>query len=387
MIKHIFKLIWNKKGSNALMVLEIFLSFLVLFAALGYVIFNTEKLGTPLGFETENRWMISLDKIYKLDSLEADAVMKNLKRDLLDQEEIEAATFAPYASPFVLSQSRTGTEVNGFRIQALIMETDIYFQEVMNSKMVEGRWFTEEDLNAAIPTVIVNKKFIDEYYKGQSMIDSTFLFDDPVKIVGVIDHYRYLGEFSETEPMVFLLKDFTLNDSHVILKMKQGTPTSYEETLAKVIQASTNTNGSIIQSLEKKRKENSRESWVMLIALMFICGFLCLNVALGLFGVLWYNINKRKAEIGLRQALGAHSFDISKQFILEILILTGLALAIGIFFAIQIPLLNVTEFKDVIFYKAIFYASLIILTLVFICALFPSFQAAKITPANSLHED
>jgi len=55
MIKHIFKLIWNKKGSNALMLLEIFLSFLVLFAVVGYVLYNVTNIKTPIGFETEDR--------------------------------------------------------------------------------------------------------------------------------------------------------------------------------------------------------------------------------------------------------------------------------------------------------------------------------------------
>ena len=108
---------------------------------------------------------------------------------------------------------------------------------------------------------------------------------------------------------------------------------------------------------------------------------------MGLFGVLLYNINKRKSEIGLRQALGAHSFDISKQFITEILVLTSIALIVGIFFAIQVPLLKITEYPNALFYKAIVYAFLIIMALVFLCALFPSIQAAKITPAESLHDD
>ena len=120
---------------------------------------------------------------------------------------------------------------------------------------------------------------------------------------------------------------------------------------------------------------------------MSVCIFLCLNVALGLFGVLWYNINKRRSEIGLRQAIGAHGSDITKQFILEILILTGFAIGLGIFFAIQIPLLDVTEYPDSLFYKAIVYATLIILVLVLMCALLPSLQAAKIRPAIALHED
>jgi len=153
------------------------------------------------------------------------------------------------------------------------------------------------------------------------------------------------------------------------------------------VNTTTKSTGSVIHSLAKRKVDNSRESWLMLIALLSICGFLCLNVALGLFGVLSYAINKRKSEIGLRQALGAHGFDITKQFILEILILAGVSILLGTFFAIQIPILKITEYPDVFFYKAIGYSTGIILLLVFTCALFPSLQAARITPANSLHED
>jgi len=60
---------------------------------------------------------------------------------------------------------------------------------------------------------------------------------------------------------------------------------------------------------------------------------------------------------------------------------------VGLFFAVQVPLLKLTEYSDSMFYQAMGYASLVIFTLVFICALFPSFQAAKITPASALHED
>lgn len=387
MIKHILKLIWNKKGSNALMILEIFLSFIVLFCALSFTLFNTSKFNEPMGLETKDRWMISLDEIWKLDSLEAANILTNLKNNLMDLEEIEEVTFTNFASPFSNSRSSNGTDLNGFHIQSILVSPDLKFKDVMNSNIIEGRWFNEDDFNAAVEPILVNKEFMDQYYPGKSMIDSTILYDDPKKIIGVVEAYRYNGEFSESEPTSFWLTSYTENTEFVVCKMKPGTPTSFEEELAKVVLSSTKKPGSIIENLEKSRKDNSRQSWLLIIAILSVCGFLCLNVAMGLFGVLMYNINKRKSEIGLRQALGANSFEIGKQFITEILILTLVSLIIGIFFAIQIPLLKVTEYPSALFYKAIIYASGIIILLVFICALFPSIQASKFTPADSLHED
>jgi putative ABC transport system permease protein len=387
MIKHIIKLIWNKKKSNALMILEIFLSFLVLFFVLSYFFFNMELVNKPLGFETKDRWMINLDNIDQKDSLDIVLTMNNLKANLLAEDNILDATFIKSIAPFTNNGWIDGNDENGFEISSLVVPCDYKMAEVMNMNILEGRWFTEEDLSAAIEPLVVNKNFIEKYYPKSSMIDSLIYFGGQRKIIGVVDEFRYPGEFEEPHEITFKLYPFIENYDNVILKMKPNITASFEERLSNIVNTTTKTTGSVILNLEKRRIVNGRNSWVLIIALLSICGFLCLNVALGLFGVLWYNINKRKSEIGLRQALGAHSLDIMKQFIIEILIITLFAIIIGIFFAIQIPLLKVTEYPDILFYKSILYTTLIILILVSVCALFPSIQAARITPATSLHED
>ena len=281
----------------------------------------------------------------------------------------------------------TSNDDNGFEITSLVIPVDIHLDEVMDLNVIEGRWFDEADIVNRDDLMIVNKAFMEKYFPEKSMVDSTLIFDGDRKIIGVVNAYRYNGQFSEDEPTALNLRPSVDNREVVLLDMKSAVPAAFEEKLAGIVAQVTKTTGSTIERLDKLQAKNSRESWLMLIAMLTVCGFLCLNVALGLFGVLWYNINKRKSEIGLRQALGAHGSDITKHFILEILILTGIALVIGIFFAIQIPLLKVTEYEPSLFYKSIIYSTLIIMSLVFLCALMPSLQAARITPADSLHED
>ena len=60
-----------------------------------------------------------------------------------------------------------------------------------------------------------------------------------------------------------------------------------------------------IEHLTNKRKSINYFALVPMIVLLIVACFLIINVALGLFGVLWYNINKRRGEIGLRRAVGA----------------------------------------------------------------------------------
>lgn len=388
MITQILKQIWNKKASNALMLLEILLTFLVLFFAIAYTISQWNKVNRPLGFDHEQRYMLKMShEIFNQDSAFKAQMVENLKEDLLNYDGVESVSFLQHVAPFQNNNSSSSSDDMGFEMNSKIMFVDTDYASTMNVTPTRGRWFNEDDLLDKSNPVIVNQKFIDEYFPEKDMLDSILLFSGERRLVGIVDEIRYLGEFSEVEPTLYVVQPQTDNYHHVLIKMKDRLQAKDEPKLASIIAQSTGFSSSTLVNLEETKRERSRNNWIMLIAILSICGFLCVNVALGLFGVMSYNISKRKAEIGLRQALGAHTTDITKQFIIEALILAGFAVVVGVFFAVQIPLLKVTEYPDGIFYQSIIYSSLIILGLVLICALLPSIQAATITPANSLHED
>jgi len=128
-------------------------------------------------------------------------------------------------------------------------------------------------------------------------------------------------------------------------------------------------------------------TYVPIIILLSVCSFLIFNVLLGLFGILWTNINKRKNEIGLRRALGATQSGIAQQFIGEVVVITTFAIIIGIFFSIQFPLLNVFGVDKSVYFLAILASIILIYLVVMLCSFYPSNQASKIHPATALHED
>ncbi len=49
MIRHVFKLIWNRKRTNFLMMTEIFVSFLVLFAVVALGVYTADNWRRPIG--------------------------------------------------------------------------------------------------------------------------------------------------------------------------------------------------------------------------------------------------------------------------------------------------------------------------------------------------
>ena len=65
----------------------------------------------------------------------------------------------------------------------------------------------------------------------------------------------------------------------------------------------------------------------------------------------------------------------------------GLAIFLGLFFAIQLPLMNVFDVADSNYYWSMIFTSLLIISVVLLCAFYPSRQAANIHPALALHEE
>ena len=60
MTHHVLKMVWNRKRANALIVAEIFLSFLVLFGVLTLASTAIGSVRQPLGFDWRGVWNVSV---------------------------------------------------------------------------------------------------------------------------------------------------------------------------------------------------------------------------------------------------------------------------------------------------------------------------------------
>jgi putative ABC transport system permease protein len=142
-----------------------------------------------------------------------------------------------------------------------------------------------------------------------------------------------------------------------------------------------------IRHLPDMKTAKNNITLVPMIVLLVIAGFLIFNVALGLFGVLWYNINQRRSEIGLRRAIGASGGAVSRQLVAEATVLATISMVVGAFFAVQFPLLGVFGVPAATYIFAIVLAVAFVYLLVILCALYPGSQAAAIYPAVALYEE
>ena len=384
MISHLFKLIWNKKKTHALLIVEIWASFMVLFGLATLIVVNVGNYREPLGFTYENVWAIGLKA--NQDTTEIADKLQRVQQRLKAYTEVESVSRMSNNFPFSANTMNNGVEYNKRKVMADFYVTDENFAKTLAIPVAAGRWYRNADSVGKFTPVIINQKTKEGLFGDENPLGK--VIGEKFKVVGVVDNFKAKGEFMTNKPALFeLVKTDAIWNDTMLIKVRPGTDAVFEAKIVKDI-ASMMTGWSVeVDYLTDSRKNQSNLVLVPIIIALIVCSFLLINVALGLFGVLNLSIAKRRGEIGLRRALGATGSRISAQFISEIWVLATFAMLIGLLFAAQFPLLNVFDLQASIYIIAIVIAVLIIYAIVTLCALFPSRQAAMIQPAVALHEE
>lgn len=388
MIRQILRLIWNKKHNNTLLFLEIFFAFIILFGVFTIVTRFMRMYQTPLGFDTENIWLVNTNFDQTQDTAAMKEMKLRLKNELVSKPEILAASFTGFVTPLGYANWTTSTDANGFSISTKMVFGDRDYLDVMGMELVQGRWFDESDRDARYTPVVISNRFYNESFQGKNLTDSVYTIDGENKIVGVVRHFKYQGDFTNEDNVTFFYQEADhMEMPNLLLRIAPGTPVTFEEEVNRTIAEISKTQNFTIEQLHATRSRKARQVWIPITALLSVCAFLVINISMGLFGVLWYSISKRKSEIGLRRTLGATKAEITTQFVAEVTLVSLAGILLGLIFAIQMPLLKVFPIEHINYYIGMGLSAGLILLLVLLCSIYPSIQASRIHPALALHEE
>ncbi|RYY26751.1 MAG: FtsX-like permease family protein [Chitinophagaceae bacterium] len=395
MVRHLFKMIWNKKKQNMLLMVEMLASFMVVFAVFTLLVYNYQNYRRNLGFEPGDVWVINFNNSENVNDLDTIMMLREAVRNQLkSMPEIKSVSYSSANVPFSMS-THNGSLTHGKQtvpgVNRYTGEDD--YDDVLNLEIKEGRWFNKADFGAKDNAVVINASLKERLFGSASPIDKYIGDvsgeDRRNKIIGVVADTKFKGDFQAVEYDMFHRADTSAYRglNQVIVKVIPGAGADFEGRLHRTMSSATKNANVEIEHLSEKREARNNLSLVPMIILLIVAGFLIINVALGLFGVLWYNISKRKGEIGLRRAVGASGLSISKQLVGEALVLSTLSLIIGSFFVVQFPLLHLFDLPSGVYLIAWLLSLLFIYLLVMLCAFYPGRQAAGINPAVALHEE
>lgn len=393
MLRHLAKLVWNRKGANFLIIVEIFFSFLVVFVVATLGLYIWDNLQAPLGFSYENVMAVTVDTQAPEDR--ADAAQMATFEQILQ----EARTLPPVlaaASSMVLPY-RTGgwTSVatfGGRRIETDMDLVSLDFERTLGLRLIAGRFFAAGDEALDWQPVVINAAMAREAYGDRDPLG--LVFGDPstdgsepeLRVIGVVEAFRKDGELSKPGNFVFrLVRAGDRTPRNLLLKLRPGTKAELEEQLIQRLQAVAPAWSFEARPLSRLRDENFRLRLMPLWVGGVVAFFLLAMVGLGLVGVLWQNLLRRTREMGLRRAVGAARGDVHRQVLYEQLILTSIGVFLGILLVVQLPLLDLAFFiGPKAFTGGILLATLAIYLLAALCALHPSRMVSRLHPAEAL---
>jgi putative ABC transport system permease protein len=387
MLTHIFKLIWKKKVANLLLIVEIFFSFLVLFAVFSLAVYFFQNYRAASGMQVQNVWVAFLE--FNQDTT---ATVEVVQQKLRTYPEITSFALTHANVPYSFSTTNETIEHNGQEAQSEIMNVDANYPATLGMTLSEGRWFTAEDtIRSEYEPIVITRSIAEVLFGDQPAVDQTWSHGADAnskgyRVVGVVDHFKHKSDFQERSHCLFRPYQPDQTRNAVLMNMRPGTDANFEARMTKdLMQLGAGWSVEVQYINQMKGTQNLFYQIPMSIALV-VCAFLAINVALGLLGVLFQNINRRRGEIGVRRAMGATARAVQRQFIGETAMLTTLGVLLGAFIAVQFPLLSVFDAPSSVYFVGMALAAATIYGLALLCAWYPSRQAARLFPAEVLRE-
>jgi putative ABC transport system permease protein len=264
----------------------------------------------------------------------------------------------------------------------------------MGIRLLEGRNFTAADYQPGARMVfVVDRKFAERYFPGQSAVGQQFAFGPPdqkpemaPEIVGVVDVARVNGLESDSAPYVYMAMD----TSPAGLSVELRTTRSFEEMMP-VIRAQLRSVDSALPIYQERTMQMQLDDAAanrrgVMWLLGAFAGMALILAAVGLYGMLAYDVTQRTKEIGIRGAIGATRGQIVTLILRQGLLKAGLGLVIGLGGAFYLSrflgsLLYEVEPTDPSVFAGV--AILLLLTAV-LASWLPARRAARVDPMVAL---
>jgi putative ABC transport system permease protein len=415
MIRHLLKLVWNRRRANALVAVEMLVSFLVLLGVTTLAVSYADNLRQPVGFDYRNVLRLDVDYRGRPGHAEASGAdnFETLRQVLLAVRALPGVEAVATAGPAPFSQSTNTREYtrNGRPVGYRTARVSDDLASVLGLTVTRGRFFTREDDAATWEPVVVNERLARELFGDGDPIGRDIgemrtaggsdgappgAPPEPERrVVGVVNAYRQEGEFDTPDNYVLERQRLEATPAaaaeperrppgDVLIRVAAGSTAELEQRILDTARGVAKGWTLRVEPLPVARDRVSRFYLAPVMIVGLVAVFLAIMVALGLTGVLWLAVTRRTREIGLRRAKGATRGDIRRQILGEILVLTTLAILPGLLLALQLPLVGALPVPAAVFAVSLALSVLGIYLLAVLCGWYPARLAVQVEPTEAL---
>jgi putative ABC transport system permease protein len=388
---------------DALVVLEVALSLTLLVAA-GLLMRSFVALrDVHLGFQPDHilvaRIPLPVDRYKTADQVTGfyRPLLQRLKALPGVVEATETSTLPPYGG--ISSDIEVPGKTHAEKWNALFQLCSEAYFSVLKMQFLDGRSFTEAEVNGARKLAIVNQTFVKKYLGNENPIGKQVRiaqlaeFEDAVKeptfeIIGLVADAKNKGLQDPSDPEIWIPYTVTGSAFRGILVRTAKEPLSMLNTVEHEIWA---TDANVAVTLAGTHEGYiSQFSYAgprfgfFLMTIFSAIGLVL--VTIGVYSVLAYTTARRTQEIGIRLALGAKGSDVLGMVIRMGLRLVGIGVALGLIASVAIGKVIATQLWGVSAYDPWTLVSVPVVLLItgLLACWLPARRAARVDPLVAL---
>jgi len=268
------------------------------------------------------------------------------------------------------------------------------YPEALSLRLKEGRFFTEQDRTSGIQAVMVNQEFVRQYLSRGPVAGRRFLGllthrDKITEVIGVVGDVLKDGFDARPQPEMYLLwqGERSLVASFNLVVRTSGDASPMASAIRSIVKE-TDRSAALdeVATLAQKVSASVSQPRFVTAVLSAFAALALLLAAIGLYGVLSYNVTQRRRELGVRAALGATPSGLVALVVREGIVLVGAGLVVGIAGAALLTRLMTTllfgvSALDVMAFAA---APATLLAVALAACAAPARRAASADPAEAL---
>jgi predicted permease len=269
------------------------------------------------------------------------------------------------------------------------------FFKTLSIPLLAGRYFTDADAVSAPKVAIVNQSLVRKFNLGSGAIGKHFSgypYDNVTKveleIVGVVADAAYSQVKGDTQPQYFQPRRQSERPGGLAFYVRSGIdPDALMRAIPGVV-ARIDRNLPVSNLITMRRQIQDNVYLDRLVAMLSagFAGLATLLAAIGLYGVMAYNVTQRTREFGLRLALGAEPSRLRAMVLRQVGLMgliggvMGLLAAVTLGRAAEVLLFGLTG-HDV---RVLAAAATVLSVVVLVAGYSPARRASTISPMEAL---
>ena len=393
-VRPILSSLSRHKSSTLLVVLQVAITFAVVINSISIIKQRIELMERKSGLVEEQLFTLNINafgKNYNIEqNIRADIELLRKTPGVIDAVAINQIPLSGSGDSGMVASSQENFD-QFVNFGAGFFFADSHTLNTMGVKLVAGRNFTEDEVvySAGRPDInvtLITQSLADKVFPNENALGKQLFLGgtDQLTIIGIIEKlsgpwvHNPIFEDNMISPYVRLT-----GFKRVLVRAKAEAMNELMGNVEKMLLERNDERVIFaVNSLGELRERSYRSDIAMSKILWSVVILLVLITALGIIGIVSFNVSQRVKQIGTRRALGARKIDILGYFLTENAIITSLGLISGIIitFALNIYLVNHFDMSPINWYFIPLGIALMFI-LGIISVWMPARKASNISPA------